>query len=591
MKKTIAAPAMKRLSPYLKYLKYLFWFAPMLTIAGITAGAISGIWTGVPLALVISGVVLAGLWLIFLISQGKQAPLLGQRSFQASSNALIATLAVVVILGLLNFLAARYGGRIDLTETQLFTLSPQTVQLVRDLKQPVKVLVFETEQNPQDRELLERYRRAGTQFSYEFVNPKQELALAQAFEVKDPGDVFVEAQSSKRKRLVQRVSGQSSQTQERLSEVKLTNAIEVVVSDRQAQIYFVQGHGERPLEAGRGSISQATKALGDLNFTVKPLNITETAKIPDDANVVVVAGAKKALLESEIKALTEYVDRGGSVLLMVDPGIETGLTNLLATWGVTLENQLILDVSGEAINLGAADVPVTQYGNHPITQDFTNNSLSFYSFSRPIDLKPVANVQATPLLFSASGKISGSPAPRSWATTNLKPTAAKFDPQRDRPGPLVIGAAFSRPANQSPQTKSAPNPTPTAAISPSPTSSPSVNPSPTSTPSASPSPTPTPSSTSAANQSTKESRLVVIGNSSFISDGLFGQVLNGDVFLNSLRWLNQENQPAISIRPKEQKNRRITLNAAQANLIGWTAIAFLPLFGFITAFVVWWNRR
>jgi len=83
----------------------------------------------------------------------------------------------------------------------------------------------------------------------------------------------------------------------------------------------------------------------------------------------------------------------------------------------------------------------------------------------------------------------------------------------------------------------------------------------------------------------------VIGNSTFATDGFFNQVVNGDVFLNSVRWLSQDDQPALSIRPKEAKNRRITLSPPQAAIAGWLALVILPLLGFGTAFFVWWRRR
>jgi ABC-type uncharacterized transport system involved in gliding motility auxiliary subunit len=84
---------------------------------------------------------------------------------------------------------------------------------------------------------------------------------------------------------------------------------------------------------------------------------------------------------------------------------------------------------------------------------------------------------------------------------------------------------------------------------------------------------------------------VVIGNSSFAADGSFNQVVNGDVFLNSVRWLSQDEQQSLSVRPKEAKNRRITLSGQQANLAAWSSLVILPLIGFGTAFGVWWKRR
>ena len=374
---------MKSIAPKLKYLKYLFWLAPMLVAAGLTAAAVSGIWTGIPLAMVIAGGVVFGLWLLWLSRFGdeSQPGFWGQRSTQVGTNALVATIAVLVILALLNFLAARYGGRVDLTENQQFTLAPETRQVVQALKQPTRIVIFDTQQHPQDRELLESYRRQGTQLSYEFVNPSLQPALAQEFEVKNVGDVFVE--TGKRKRFVQTVTGQEKQTQERLSEIKLTNAIDNVTRDRAAQVYFLQGHGERSFEPGRGAVSLALKGLGDKNFTVKPLNLVDSPTLPTDAKAIVVAGPKKALLEAEVKVLDDYLKRGGSLLVLLDPGVDAGMNSLLTSWGVILENQLVLDRSGAKLGLGPADIPVTRYGNHPITKDFTNSTLSFFSYARP----------------------------------------------------------------------------------------------------------------------------------------------------------------------------------------------------------------
>src|SRR4028118_2245509 len=102
-------------------LKYLFWLGPILTIAGLTARVVSGNWSQAPLGLLIAGLVIIGLWLLFL---GSLAPgFWGRRSTQVGTNAIISTLAVLVILGLINFLGVRYVQRVDLTENNLFSLS------------------------------------------------------------------------------------------------------------------------------------------------------------------------------------------------------------------------------------------------------------------------------------------------------------------------------------------------------------------------------------------------------------------------------------------------------------------------------------
>jgi ABC-type uncharacterized transport system involved in gliding motility auxiliary subunit len=90
---------------------------------------------------------------------------------------------------------------------------------------------------------------------------------------------------------------------------------------------------------------------------------------------------------------------------------------------------------------------------------------------------------------------------------------------------------------------------------------------------------------------TKESKVIVIGNSTFATDGLFEQQLNGDIFLNSVEWLTSGDNATLSIRAKEPENRRVNLNPLQANLVFWLSIAVMPLLGFTLAGVTWWRRR
>jgi ABC-type uncharacterized transport system involved in gliding motility auxiliary subunit len=518
---------MKSLRPFLKY---LFWFTPMLVVAGLTAGVVSG-WGALPVGLIVIGVAIAGVGLLALgntpSDQTNQPGFWRRRSTEAGANAIVSTLAVLTILGLINFLAAKNVWRVDLTENQQFTLAPQTQELVRSLPQPVKVWVFDKQQNPQDRELLESYRRLGNQFSFEFVDPQAAPSLAKQLEVKNIGEVILERSPNQRKQFVQSVNAQ-----DRLSEVKLTNAIEQMNSDRKATVYFLQGHGERAIEGGEGAMDQAVKLLGEKNFVAKPLNLAESRKLPEDANVIVVAGPQKPLLTAEVATLKTYLDNGGNLLLLIDPtNPDPKLESLLNQWGVSLDQRVAIDTSGggKLVNLGPADALVSQFGDHPITKELQGN-LAFFSLARPLGIKEVAGVKATPLLFTNA---------TSWAESNLKSQPLQYNPPADQKGPLVLGFALTRPVTGK----------------------------------------------------ETESRLVVIGNSSFVANGLLEQVANGDVFFNSVRWLSQQEQPSLAVRPKDVKNRRINLTTTQASLASWLALGILPLLAFGTAIAVWWKRR
>jgi len=579
---------------------------------GLTAQEVAGEWSPVSLALLIAGLLIIGLW--FLLLDQIAPGFWGRRSTQVGTNAIIATLAMFVIIGLINFLGVRYGVQIDLTENQLFTLSPQSQQVVRNLDQSVKVWVFESPANPADQELLENYRRYGSNLEFEFVDPQLQPELAQKFNVNYIGEVYLEY--GNQRELVQTIS-----QGERLSEVQLTNAIERITGDRTDKVYFLQGHGERPLEASdEGGLSQAVSALETKNFTVEPLNLAEQPAVPDDASLIVIAGPKRALFEPEVQALEDYLADGGSLLVMIDPDTNPGLEPLLSDWGVTLTNQIVIDASGQGrlVGLGPATPLVTQYGDHPITQDF-GTGFSIYPLAQPVDMEPVEGIQETPLVITS---------PQSWAENTPEQQPLEFNEQEgDRPGPLVLGVALSRQDSSAsptsepeaeetpeaegedtdePEAEETPEVSPEDTDEPEAEETPEVSPedsdepeadtpeaSPTASPEESPEASPSPIQTdeSQSQEDEAESRLIVYGNSNFATDSWFDQQLNPDIFTNSVSWLSKRDEQALSISPKEPEDRRINLTPVQSGILGWLALLIVPAFGFLTAGMLWWLRR
>ncbi|MDB9460128.1 Gldg family protein [Dolichospermum circinale CS-545/17] len=521
-----------------KLWKLIFWLGPFFITAGLTVRLTSVNSGIIPLSLIIIGLVICALWVV-------QTKWWQKRSTQSTTNALIATLSVLVILGLINFLGIRYHLRLDLTDTQLFTLSPQSRELVSNLPETMKVWLFTKEKNSQDQELLDNYHRQSNKFKFEYVDPELKPGLAERFGVKDYGEVYLEFQT--KRQLIQIIS-----EDERLSEIKLTNRLQQMINPKTAKVYFLQGHSEHPLSASKGAISKAIQGLTDKNFTISTLNLAERPQVPDDANVVIVAGPQKELLTGEVTALQNYLNRGGNLLLMIDPNTNPKMDTLLKEWGVRLDNRLVIDNSGASLQLGPATILVTEYGQHPITQDFANN-ISVYPLTRPLEIDPVSGVESMVLLKTK-------PYPNSWAESDQKSEKLEFNEDKDLKGPLTLGVALTRKLLNSPipTDKTSPTPIPTTKTSPN---------------------------------TAKESRLVVFGNSNFATDSLFEQQLNGDVFLNTVSWLSQQDEKLLSIRPKQPKNRRIIISNLEANLLTISAVFLLPLLGLLTGFIIWWKRR
>jgi ABC-type uncharacterized transport system involved in gliding motility auxiliary subunit len=522
---------MKSVVAYQKYVKYLALPGLALVTAGLLAGLVAG-WTPLPTGLLIGGI---GLLIIGLgFSEYGQGRFWSQRSTEAGANALVATIAVLVILGLANFLAVRYSNRLDLTENQIFTLAPQSQEVVQSLEQPVDLVIFDALPNSQDRQLLESYQRQGDQFNYEYVNPYDDPRKAQEFGVTQPGSVYLDTGESQQ--FLQNIS-----PEERLSERVITNALSQMASEQALTVYFTQGHREFPIDGSETGFTQAASALEEQGYAVEPLDLTETEDVPEDSSLVVVAGPAEEFFDAEVEALQNYLNDGGSVMLLIDPRTSPRLGSLLDDWGVTLDDRIVLDTSGagQLVGLGPAAPLVTDYPDHPITSDF-GGGRSFFPLVRPVNVEEVPNVTATPILESN---------PQSRAESVTEEGELEFDPEAAPTGPYTLGVALSRPvagAEADPENPDAPP---------------------------------------------QEARLVVIGNSTFATDGLFDQQLNGDVFLNAVNWLGQQNDAALSIRPKEVTNRRIVMTVQQQIGLGVFSLLVLPVVGFALALVMWLKRR
>jgi ABC-type uncharacterized transport system involved in gliding motility auxiliary subunit len=495
-------------------------------------------WTVVPLSLVGAGSLLVVVWM--LTHRQALAELAGLRSTQTNANVLVSVVAMAVILVLVNVFAVRYDTRFDLTAEGFFTLSPQTRQVLEQLPQPVKVWAVSSVPDPNLREQLERYRRVNPdQFDFAFINPRNNPVETRRLEVSQDQTLVVEAGSRKQ---------QIPQPAVPELESQLTPLILQVTDTESLRAYFIEGHGELTLNPAPGSpgLAQVAAALGRDGFEAEPLNLRRN-DIPDDAGILVVAGPEQPLLPGEADKLKEYLDQGGSVLLLLNPQTDPGLDELFEDWGIELANDVIVDQiseqlfrSGPLVALGAG------YGSHPITADLAQRGLvTIFPLARSVSLAERPDTTAVQLVSTGSEGI--------WGETGLdlanpQPEDLVFDPDEDLAAPLGIGVALSRPvASQAPDSEDTESPA-------------------------------------------SEARLVVFGNVNFALNGNFNQQGNGDLFLNSMNWLADQ-QERISIRPKSPTNRRFDLTARDVSVLWLVSAVGLPLLALGSGVVLWWRRR
>jgi len=453
------------------------------------------------------------------------------RQARYGSNALVMSIAFIGILALLNFLGARHHKRFDLTAEKQFSLSKQTVQVLNNLKEPVHVTAFfpqsdSRRQNAED--LLKEYAARSDKFTYEFVDPDLQPALARQFKITSYGTLVFQR-------------GNKTQNVYGLQEQDFTSAIVKVSRDKSLVVYFVTGHQERdPESAQNGGYSQVRTLLQRDNYEVKSLNLAVTDTVPSDAAVVVLAAPRIPLADEEKKRLETYLDQGGKLLVMSDPKLPDPLGDALAKYGVAFRNDVIIDPPSSFFGDVASPL-VSRYPFHQITKDM-GGLTSFFPLARSIKTlsdKP-GSFTVTPLIQTSAD---------SWGETSLNSKQVRYDAGTDTKGPLSVAVVVEEQAT-----------TPTS-----------------------------------ENKKAKpKTRLVVIGDSDFVSNGVLQSVRgafgNADLFLNAVNWLAEE-ETLISIRPKPPAQHSLILTRPQSNFIFVLTTILIPLLVLLLGGAIWWRRR
>jgi ABC-type uncharacterized transport system involved in gliding motility auxiliary subunit len=309
-----------------------------------------------------------------------------------TANLLLQALLVSTLFIGLSYLARRHAWRFDLIPNRRYALSPETQSYLHQLTQPVRIVVT-FDQNSDDAELaaialdvdnlLSEYVSATKandvgQVSFDHLDVYQQRHEAEQLGVDQVGDIIVICGEKHRVlRLPDLYEFKNKRRTAFLGEQAFTAAILDVSSAGQKKIYFLSGHGEqRPddVDPVRG-LSDLGDELKQRNFAVGLLDLSVTARIPDNAALLIAAGPQGAFSRAEQEQLRQFLStRAGRLILLVDPGRSFGLESLLADWGIVADDDVICDTDAKSIT-DDGDLLLWAYNPHSVTRILINNNL------------------------------------------------------------------------------------------------------------------------------------------------------------------------------------------------------------------------
>ncbi len=462
-----------------------------------------------------------------------------RRAGRYGSSALFSTALVVAILGMLGFLSTRYHHRFDWSEQKVHSLTDQSEKLLAGLEQDVKVVAFFPSLDaPGVRGLLDRFAYASERFDVTYADPNERP------------DLLARAGLS-REELGQGVLhvtlGDESVQVREVTEEKVSNALVKLSRTGEKRVYFLEGHNERAVSgeaaAEKQSFGRAAEALRNENYQVETLLLAATGDVPDDADVVVVAGATRPLLDPEQAALQRYLERGGTLLVMIDPRANTDLGDLVRTWGVDLGDDIVVDRSLALFGRATSPFAQSYDPDHEITKDMRETAL----FHVVRSVRNGEGADFTELVHTGDA---------SWAERDLDTFfgegVAEFG-DGDLEGPVSVAVA----GTLSFETDAAP---------------------------------PDAAGGNDAEVGSLDARVAVFGDVDFASNELVEASGNSDLFVNTVNWLMGDIE-AISIRPKLSRASRFQLSNEQFLRIRTLSLFAIPQVLALAGVFVWWSRR
>ncbi len=519
----------------------LGWLGTALVVVSLGIKFLKPEWGAYQQYAAMAGLVCILLYLVMQWRESATGP--NARQTRLGTQSIVGILAVLAILVAVNYLGVRQNKRWDLTANQVFSLSEQTLKVLRGLDAPARISVFDQAAGfDRFRDRLEAYTYQTSQLTVEYVDIDRQPARAREANVTTMGTMVLDYKGR-----TERITAPEEQD--------IVNALIKATTGQERKLFFTQGHGEKdPASSEREGYSAVAEALKGDNYGFEKLVLAQTPTVPDGATALIVAGPRTDFFPAEIEAIRKYLATGGKLFVMLDPGRKKGegllpnLDALVGEWGVTVGDDIVVDASGVGQMFGAdASVPVAaSYPGHPITERF--NLMTAYPLARSVAAAAVEGRTPQPFIETSA---------QSWSESNLEGLLAgepvSLDPATgDRPGPIALAMAVSAAA------PGAPTP---------------AEPAPGETPAPAP-----------------ETRVVVIGDSDFAANYGLGIQGNKDLFMNALGWLSQQ-EGLIAVRARAPEDRRLTMTADQVQMVAILSIFLIPAAIFGLGIYTWWRRR
>ena len=338
------------------------------------------------------------------------------RRWKIGFDVAVRTALVLAVVVMVNYLGARFYGRFYLSSQTRVQLAPQTLDILKSLTNRVEVTLYYDKQDdyyPTIVALLNEYRSANPRFLVKTVDYERDPGEAQKIKErynlnapKDKNLIIFECPPAKSsdgvgphkvangESLIQTTLEQVPNPKDReyrrkpvafLGEQMFTSMLLAITTAKPFKAYYLQGHGEPSLsDTDETGYLKFGAILAQNYIAVTNLELTGDSGIPMDCNLLIIAGPRVELPETELQKIDQYLAQGGRLLVLFNYySIKrpTGLEPILARWGVNVGFDWVQDSKK---TVSGRDLVVSSFSQHPAVNPLTGSGM-YLILPRPVE--------------------------------------------------------------------------------------------------------------------------------------------------------------------------------------------------------------
>lgn len=316
-------------------------------------------------------------------------------------------LLISLLLIVINLAGNFYFLRFDLTADHRYTLSPTTLKIIKEVKEPLIIDVFLKGEFPgemkklqtETQQILEEFKAYNSNIMFQFVNPLEEEdkrdETIQSFvergltpinvtlndkgkqtqEVVFPWAITTYDEQSVSVPLLKNIMGASTAEKVVSSvqhlEYTFTNAINTVTKKEHKKVIIIKGNDELDDQYIFNFIKSVKENYLIAKFPLDSININPTAglKFLKKYDLAIIAKPKKPFSDEQKQVLDQFIVNGGKAIWLVDPvhmemdslnnetgtnlafPIDLNLNDLFFKYGIRIHPALIKDLQASPIVL------------------------------------------------------------------------------------------------------------------------------------------------------------------------------------------------------------------------------------------------